>query len=103
MKSKINKSQLMQRAWNIYRGRSAWSGNFSCSLRKAWEVEKANIAYEEEKAARAAEQARVDALREERRRNNIDTDAMWRDAMESLGPAIAAWYDNAPHGTYFGD
>lgn len=99
MKATINKSQLMKRAWNIFRGNNAWSGNFSVSLRRAWEIEKANIAYEAKKAAEAAEMTRMEAIRKERQ-SNPQPDYIWG---ASMGAAIADWYANAPRGTYFSD
>ncbi|MGI6048872.1 MAG: hypothetical protein ACOYEG_12855 [Petrimonas sp.] len=64
MKTTINKSDLMKRAWAIFRsGHEFYSRSFSLSLQRAWEVEKANLKYrieEAEKAARiAAEQERL--------------------------------------------
>lgn len=41
---KISRSNVMKRAWSIYRGESFYSGSFSLSLERAWEVEKAIIA-----------------------------------------------------------
>lgn len=35
----------MRRAWAIYKGRNPYSGIFSLSLSRAWEIEKANRAY----------------------------------------------------------
>ena len=45
--SKYNKSQIMKRAWNIYKGNNPYSYSFSAALRRAWEVEKAMIEYNE--------------------------------------------------------
>lgn len=42
---KISKSNVMKRAWSIYRGESFYSRSFSLSLERAWEVEKATLAY----------------------------------------------------------
>lgn len=52
--SKYNKSQIMKRAWNIYKGNNPYSYSFSAALRRAWEVEKAMIEYNEREAKRAA-------------------------------------------------
>ncbi len=64
MKPTINKSQVMKRAWNIYRGHNLYSHSFSASLRRAWWVEKDTIRYEAEKVELAVERARLDAVRE---------------------------------------
>ena len=55
---KIDKSRLMKRAWNIYRGNNPYSGNFSIALRRAWYVEKETIAYQLQQLAEAEAKAR---------------------------------------------
>lgn len=43
------KYDVMRRAWDIFKsGHSFYSSGFDESLRRAWEVEKANIRHEEE-------------------------------------------------------
>jgi hypothetical protein len=69
MTTTINKSRLMQRAWNIYRGNNPYSGNFSISLRRAWEVEKENARYAEEQAQAEAERIATEIRRAELRAN----------------------------------
>jgi len=96
MKATINKSNLMKRAWNIFRGNNPYSYSFSAALRRAWEVEKETIAYMERKAAEAAEAARWAAIRAERRSNPVEVS-------DSLMAGCAEYYRNAPRGTYFGD
>lgn len=36
--SKYNKSQIMKRAWNIYKGNNPYSYSFSAALRRAWRL-----------------------------------------------------------------
>ena len=64
--SKYNKSQIMKRAWNIYKGNNPYSYSFSAALRRAWEVEKATIEYNERKAKRAAIEAENAAAKAKR-------------------------------------
>lgn len=40
MKTQVNKSRLMKRAWAIYKGVNPYSYSFSAALRRAWEVGK---------------------------------------------------------------
>jgi len=58
MKTRISKSAVMKRAWAIYRGTSFYASSFSLSLKRAWAVEKENIKYRVEKAARKMEETR---------------------------------------------
>ncbi len=96
MKATINKSQLMKRAWDIYRGNNPYSGNFSTSLRRAWEVEKDIIRYAEEQAEKAAERAQMGTARREVGNSPVGMS-------EGYNMAVAAYYSNATAGTYFGD
>lgn len=57
MKSQVNKSKLMKRAWTIYRGVNPSSYSFSAALRRAWEAEKATLEYEAREARKAAIEA----------------------------------------------
>lgn len=41
---KVDRSKVMSRAWKIFKG-GRYSKSFSICLRRAWEVEKSNIAY----------------------------------------------------------
>ena len=84
--SKYNKSQIMKRAWNIYKGNNPYSYSFSAALRRAWEVEKATLEYEAREARKAAIEAK--------RISNADT--YW-------AAGAAAYYNNARPGQYFGD
>lgn len=96
MQTTINKSNLMKRAWNIFKGNNAWSGNFSMSLRRAWEIEKANIVWEAKKAAEAAERERIAAYQAERRNNPVEVS-------EAFMAGCAAYYSNSRPGQYMGD
>lgn len=50
-KSRYNKSEIMKRAWAIYKsGHSFYSISFSISLGRAWEIAKQNRATEMRKA-----------------------------------------------------
>ena len=55
----------MTRAWNIYRGKYHYSDSFAECLRRAWEVEKANVIYNARKAAEEAERKRLEQVRKE--------------------------------------
>lgn len=91
--SKYNKSQIMKRAWNIYKGNNPYSYSFSAALRRAWEVEKATIEYNERKAKRAAIEAENAAAKAKR---TINADTYW-------AAGAVAYYSNAQSGQYFGD
>lgn len=54
MKTRINKSEVMKRAWKIFRGKNPYSYSFSAALRRAWFVEKENARAEIERIERAA-------------------------------------------------
>lgn len=54
MKTEVNKSKLMKRAWAIYKGVNPYSYSFSAALRRVWEVEKATLEYEAREARKAA-------------------------------------------------
>lgn len=97
MTTTINKSQVMKRAWNIYRGNNPYSYSFSASLRRAWEVEKANIRYEAEQAEKAANKARMEAAYQ----RSLTMPSIEKSEAYNLG--AAAYYANARPGTYFGD
>lgn len=89
MKATIDKSKVMSRAWRIYRsGVAYYSLSFSLSLSRAWELEKAEIAYERRKAEEAAEKA----ARPVRRQSHTFSMA-----------GCAEYYAGARPGQYFGD
>ena len=90
--SKYNKSQIMKRAWNIYKGNNPYSYSFSAALRRAWEVEKATIEYNEREAKRAAIEAETAAR--SARISNVS--AGW-------AAGAISYYSNARPGQYFGD
>jgi hypothetical protein len=97
MKSQYNKSEIMKRAWKIFRGNNVWSGIFSESLKRAWEIAKESI-------VSAAKQIR-EKLAMERIKNmpgtpTINGRVVYGAAEEAI---LADWYANAPRGTYFGD
>jgi len=96
MKPTIDKSNLMRRAWNIFRGNNPYSHSFSAALRRAWEVEKETIAYMERKAAEAAEAARWAAIRADRRNAPVEVS-------DSFMAGCAEYYRNARPGQYMGD
>lgn len=57
---KINKSDVMKRAWKIFRAKgNPYSYCFSDALERAWYVEKETIAYELRLQAEAEEKARM--------------------------------------------
>ena len=91
--SKYNKSQIMKRAWNIYKGNNPYSYSFSAALRRAWEVEKATLEYETREARKAAIEAENSAVRA--KRTGI-VNVSW------MAGAVA-YYSNARPSQYFGD
>ena len=94
MKTTINKSRIMKRAWSIFKGSNPYSYSFSASLRRAWEVEKANIASEIKQAEKAAEKAELAAYRAKKAESTPNYSFM---------ATCADQYKNAARGTYFGD
>lgn len=93
MKTQVNKSRLMRRAWAIYKSVNPYSYSFSAALRRAWEVEKATLEYEAREARKAAIEAENSAARAKRTGN---VNASWMTG-------AAAYYSNARPGQYFGD
>ena len=92
MKTQVNKSRLMKRAWAIYKGVNPYSYSFSAALRRAWEVEKAALEYE----AREARKAAIEAENSARAKRTGNVNASWMTG-------AAASYSNARPGQYFGD
>lgn len=92
MKTQVNKSRLMKRAWAIYKGVNPYSYSFSAALRRAWEVEKATLEYE----AREARKAAIEAENAARSTRIGNASAAWV-------AGAAAHYSNARPGQYFGD
>ena len=90
--SKYNKSQIMKRAWNIYKGNTPYSYSFSAALRRAWEVEKAALEYE-------AREARKTAIEAE----NAARSTRIGNASEAWAAGAIAYYSTARPGQYFGD
>jgi len=86
MKTRINKSEVMKRAWRIYRGRNPYSYSFSAALRRAWEVEKANASY---RVSEAQKESKKTAYR-----------PVPGAAFEA---GCAAYYRDSRPGQYFGD
>lgn len=80
--SKYNKSEVMKRAWTIFKGNTPYSYSFSAALRRAWEVEKANAEYMERKARMAA---------------FVTPSTLWS------GCGTSEYYNNARNGQYMGD
>lgn len=93
MKTQVNKSRLMKRAWAIYKGVNPYSYSFAAALRRAWEVEKATLEYEVREARKAAIEAENAAARAKRISN---ADTYWT-------AGAVAYYSNARPGQYFGD
>lgn len=92
MKTQVNKSRLMKRAWAIYKGVNPYSYSFSAALRRAWEVEKATLEYE-------AREARKTAIKAE----NAARSTRIGNASAAWVAGAAAYYSNARPGQYFGD
>ncbi len=92
MKTQVNKSRLMKRAWAIYKGVNPYSYSFSAALRRAWEVEKAALEYE----AREARKTAIEAENAARSTRIGNASAAWV-------AGAAAHYSNARPGQYFGD
>lgn len=91
MKTSINKSKVMKRAWVIFRGNNPYSYSFSDSLRRAWFVEKEVLRGETEKAERENQTIKV----------MVHSEAL--DMGADYQRAVADYYRTAPAGTYFGD
>ena len=83
----------MKRAWNIYKGNNPYSYSFSAALRRAWEVEKAMIEYNEREAKRAAIKAKNAAAKAVRTSN---ADTYWTTG-------AIAYYSNVQSGQYLED
>lgn len=98
MKNTINKSQLMKRAWDLYRNhRDSYDFYlFKNCLRRAWEIEKSNIAHEQRKFEEAANEARFEALRKERSNKPFEHGTEFYAGMREF-------YTNARRGQYMGD
>ena len=90
MKTQVNKSRLMKMAWTIYKCVNPYSYSFSAALRRAWEVEKAMIEYNEREAKRAAIETENAAAKTVRISN------AW-----TIG--CLNYYQNARLDQYFGD
>ena len=54
MKTTIDKSKVMKRAWSIFRLNMSMYRTFAECLKRAWEIEKKNIIYRAEQEAIAA-------------------------------------------------
>ena len=90
MKTTINKSQLMQRAWSIYRmenntvffgRRNRQKYEFRFALRRAWKEVKSEMNQTE----------------------RVSTPVTTIEVSESYMAGCAEYYRTAPRGTYFGD
>jgi len=91
MNTTINRSEVMKRAWNIFRsGHSFYSINFSVALRRAWEVEKGTIQYNRKKAEEAAQ------WNEWKGNSEIIKEIFNSDAHKTN------FYSNMPSGAYWG-
>ena len=91
--TKYNKSQIMKRAWAIYKGNNPYSYSFSAALRRAWFVEKETLRYEAEKAERIAAEAK----------RSVREPALKTELSEAYVRGAIEYYSNALRGTYFGD
>lgn len=100
MKIGIDKRKVMKRAWNIFRGNTPFSYSFSAALRRAWEVEKADIEYTAKKEAEETERARLAAWQASDEYNTMIKSIERRN---SWNAGISAYYVNAHLGQYFGD
>lgn len=91
---KISKSNVMKRAWSIFKsGHSFYSLSFSIALTRAWEVEKATIAYNIKKQKESE-------LFESNKNNSNEMRANVYTASER--GALIAYY-NRGSGVYYGD
>lgn len=91
MKTTIDKSKVMKRAWNIFRGKSLYSYSFSDSLSRAWFVEKEAIAYAQRKAEELV------------RKESMPVISGFSEHSPEFEAGIVNYYKNAPARTYFGD
>ncbi|MDR2927165.1 MAG: hypothetical protein LBV41_03020 [Cytophagaceae bacterium] len=97
MKGRYNKSEIMKRAWKIFRGDSEWSGLFSESLKRAWQIVKENIRYA---ARQICEKAAMEGIKNIPARPSVNGSVSYSAAEAAI---LTGWYANAPKGTYFGD
>lgn len=100
MKIGIDKSKVMKRAWSIFRSNTPFSYSFPAALRRAWEVEKANIEYTAKKEAEKTERARLAAWQASDEYNTMTNSMECRNSWNS---GLSAYYANARIGQYFGD
>ena len=103
MKITINKSRIMTTAWGIFKSNSVYSASFSMSLRRAWEIEKREIANARKEAEVAARMAEYEALVAAKRERNAKTAASVTCNDMAFMARCADQYKNAACGTYFGD
>lgn len=95
MKTQVNKSQLMKKAWNIFKGNNPFNYSFSAALRRAWEVEKENVEYYKRVAEKAEERARWTTINSERNSTKVS---------HSFSTGILNYYNGAgSENRYFGD
>lgn len=95
MKATINKSNLMKRAWAIYRSSNTdYNYCFSASLRRAFEVEKQNVEFQNRKAQELADWKRTEA---------VQTNSK-NEYSASYTAGLINYYNAGSHGRrYFGD
>lgn len=100
MKPTIDKARLMKKAWSIFRNGTPYSHSFPASLRKAWEIEKADAEYIGRKARIAAFEIASTAWSG----RGVQTSADVADVATSwTGRGASAYYRDARHGQYLGD
>ena len=103
MKITINKSRIMTTAWGIFKSNSVYSASFSMSLRRAWEIEKREIAKARKDAEVAERMAAFEKmLAEKRERNAKAAESVTCNDMAFMA-GCADQYSNAARGAYFGD
>jgi hypothetical protein len=93
IKIKNEKNEKGKRAWSIFRSPvpHKYKDSFSASLKRAWQVEKENIEWEEAKRKKAAEPKPV-----------VNRDYDINRIMSHCAPAIEDYYA-CRHGRYCGD
>ncbi|MDL2320707.1 hypothetical protein LJC45_06215 [Alistipes sp. OttesenSCG-928-B03] len=95
MKATIDKSRLMKRAWQLYKGVNGFF-TFSGALRQAWREEK-------ERVISLNKRLELEAIRARNAEGNRIAQEEFNRMNALMSVAIAHQYANARPGQYFGD
>ena len=87
METKIDKSKVMKRAWGIYCLNMTLYSSFSACLKRAWQIEKENMVYNNKQEAISQEETQL---------------GLYESTIGDMS-GCASWYANARSGQYMGD